>query len=733
MRVENKSSIVRSYTGIDVFRLAAALLIIAIHTSPLADLSGMGDFVLTRVIARVAVPFFFVTSGFFLISRYGYQTEKLYIFIKKTALIYVAAIALYIPVNLYNGYFEMEDLMPNLIKDIVFDGTLYHLWYLPASIIGGAIAWALVKRLDYKRAFAAAGVLYLIGLCGDSYYGLIGRLPVCSGFYALVFQVSDYTRNGIFFAPVFFVLGGFIADSKDSGVGDDQDDAVPRRDPAAGYVLPTVVCLGLMLAEGLILHHFQLQRHDSMYLFLPPCVYFLFSMIMQFRGKRRVWLRDVSLIVYIIHPMMIVVIRMFAKVLHLQTLLVDNSVVHFLAVTVASVAFSVAAAALWGRFGRKRSRHIPDTDRAYIEIDLENLEHNVAVLREAMPPKCELMAVVKAEAYGHGMCGIAVHLDKIGVRAYAVATVDEGIRLRRCGVRGEILILGFTAPERAGELRRYDLSQTLIDYAYACRLNEQARGQRCRVKVHVKIDTGMHRLGFDQDFDQEEILGVFAMEHLAVNGIYTHLCVADSLAEADVRFTRQQIADFYAVLRRLKKEGVRIPKIHIQSSYGLLNYPELKCSYVRAGIALYGVLSSPDAQTKLQLDLRPVLSLKAKVILLRRVPQGESVGYARTFVADRDSVIAILPVGYADGFPRSLSGGGSYVLINGSWAPIVGRICMDQLAVDVTDIADIEVGMTATLIGCDAGGQIAAPDVADDSGSITNELLSRMGSRLARL
>ena len=238
MRVENKSSIVRSYTGIDVFRLAAALLIIAIHTSPLADLSGMGDFVLTRVIARVAVPFFFVTSGFFLISRYGYQTEKLYIFIKKTALIYVAAIALYIPVNLYNGYFEMEDLMPNLIKDIVFDGTLYHLWYLPASIIGGAIAWALVKRLDYKRAFAAAGVLYLIGLCGDSYYGLIGRLPVCSGFYALVFQVSDYTRNGIFFAPVFFVLGGFIADSKDSGVGDDQDDAVPRRDPAAGYVLP---------------------------------------------------------------------------------------------------------------------------------------------------------------------------------------------------------------------------------------------------------------------------------------------------------------------------------------------------------------------------------------------------------------------------------------------------------------------------------------------------------------
>lgn len=185
----------------------------------------------------------------------------------------------------------------------------------------------------------------------------------------------------------------------------------------------------------------------------------------------------------------------------------------------------------------------------------------------------------------------------------------------RCA--GEILILGYTAPERAGEIRRYDLAQTLIDHAYACRLNEQGQ----RIKVHVKIDTGMHRLGFDP-FHIEEILCVFAMERFDVRGIYTHLCAADSLEEEDVCFTRQQIADFYGVLKRLKKEGIRIPKIHIQSSYGLLNYPELKCSYVRAGIALYGVLSTPDAQTRLQPDLRPVLSLKAKVVLIRFVPQG---------------------------------------------------------------------------------------------------------------
>ncbi len=729
MRVEKK---VESYTGIDVFRLVAAVLIITIHTSPLVGLSETGDFILTRIVARVAVPFFFVTSGFFLISRYHYQTAKLCAFVKKTLLIYGAAIVLYIPVNLYNGYFKMEYLLPNLIKDIVFDGTLYHLWYLPASVIGGVIAWGLVKNLDYRKAFAVAAVLYLVGLFGDSYYGVIKNVPIFSGFYALIFQVLDYTRNGIFFAPVFFIMGGFIADYSDRGENKSEivcDQSVRKKSESRCFGLS----MALMLVEGLVLHHFQVQRHDSMYVFLLPCVYFLFLVLLQFRGKRYVWLRDLSLVVYLIHPMMIVVIRMFAKVLHLQGLLVDNSVVHFLAVTVASVAFGAAAVALWGRFGRRRKKRHTDMDRAYIEINLENLAHNVAVLKAAMPSRCELMAVVKAEAYGHGMCEIAVHLDKIGVRAFAVATIDEGIRLRRCGIRGEILILGYTVPERAWELRKYDLAQTLIDYAYACRLNEQG----CRVKVHVKVDTGMHRLGFDAGHHSnthiKEILDVFAMEHFDVKGIYTHLCVADSLEEEDVLFTRQQIADFYGVLKRLKKEGIRIPKIHIQSSYGLLNYPELKCSYVRAGIALYGVLSTPDAQTKLQLDLRPVLSLKTKVVLIRFVPQGESVGYGRTFVADRDSVIAILSIGYADGFPRSLSNRAGYVLINGGCAPIVGRICMDQLAVDVTDIADVEAGMTATLIGYDGGKEIAAPVVADDAGSITNELFSRMGSRLGRI
>lgn len=561
----------KNYTGIDYFRFIAALLIIAIHTSPLGSFSETGDFMLTRIIARVAVPFFFMTSGFFLISRYTCNAEKLGAFIKKTTLIYGVAILLYIPINVYNGYFKMDNLLPNIIKDIVFDGTLYHLWYLPASIIGAAIA----------------------------------------------------------------------------------------------------------------------------------------------------------LIIYTIHPFMIVVIRLFAKLLHLQSLLVENSLVHYIAVCFASVVFAVVITALLSRLKPKKAKHTADTDRAYLEINLNNLEHNVNTLQKAMSPKCELMAVVKAEAYGHGMYEVTTYLEQIGVSSFAVATIDEGIRLRKYGISSEILILGYTAPSRAKELCKYELTQTLIDYRYSLLLNKQGYD----INAHIKIDTGMHRLGFSTE-DKDKILAAFSLKHIKVAGIFTHLCAADSLEENDVAFTNKQIGSFYKVLDWLKSSGLNIPKAHIQSSYGLLNYPELECDYIRVGVALYGVLSSTNDKAKLELDLRPVLSLKAKVVLIRKIKQGESVGYSRAFTATRDSLIAILPIGYADGFPRNLSCGNSYALIGGRQAPIVGKICMDQLAVDVTDIPNVKTGSIATLIGKDGKEEITAPMVAESAESITNELLSRMGHRL---
>lgn len=727
----------KTYAGIDLFRLIAAFLIVAIHTSPLASWSRTADFILTRVIARTAVPFFFTTSGFFLISKYGDSADRLKVFLKRTAVIYAAAILLYIPINIYNGYFAADNLLPELIKDLVFDGTFYHLWYLPASMLGAVIAWYTVKRHGFNRALIITAILYVIGMLGNSYYELVSQMPAIKGFYDLLGQVSDYTRNGIFFAPLFMVLGGWIADRSAK-----KTDASVKTD-----IIFFAVSLALMLGEAMLLRNYALlktelpmnkgladallqrdynaQRNDSMYLFLVPCMYFLFRVLLCFKGKRRREQRSVALIIYIVHPMMIVVVRAAARLLKLWSVLVGNSAVHYLAVSVLSAAFAFAAVLIWGKIRKPAKNHGKGGERAWIETDLNNLAHNVKALRGAMQKGCELMAVVKAEAYGHGAYETAVCLERLGVKAFAVATVEEGIALRKYGISGEILILGYTSPYRAGELKRYRLIQTIIDLKYARALERQ----KVSVAAHIKIDTGMHRLGIDAE-DVRSVERVFSMRHIRVCGIYSHLCCSDSLNEEDVLFTRSQIERFHRLLDRLKEDGFDAGNVHIQSSYGLLNYPELKCDYVRAGIALYGVLSRPDDEVKNPIELRPVLSLKSRVALIREVKKGESVGYGRKFTAERDSLIAILPIGYCDGVPRSLSCKAGQAEIRGETVPVVGRVCMDSLAVDVTDIEDIAVGDIATLISDDPKSPLCAPEVAKRSDSISNELLCRMGARL---
>lgn len=366
-----------------------------------------------------------------------------------------------------------------------------------------------------------------------------------------------------------------------------------------------------------------------------------------------------------------------------------------------------------------------ETERSWIELNIENLKHNVKILTEAMPPECKLMAVVKAQAYGHGACKISTILNKMEIKAFAVATIEEGIQLRKNGIRGEILILGYTNIKRASDLEKFDLIQTLIDFEYAKALNSQ----NFAVKAHIKIDTGMHRLGFSCK-EVLEVKKVFDMKYLNICGIYTHLCCTDSLMPDDIAFTRKQIDNFYRLIEDLKNGKVNIPKVHIQSSYGLLNYPDLTCNYIRVGIALYGVLSSPDDDTNLKLDLRPVLSLKSRVVSIRQVNKGDSVGYGRDFVAERDSRIAIIPIGYGDGFPRNLSNGNGRILVNGHIVPIAGRICMDQLSIDITDVQGVSTGDIATLIGAEEYDDLSASAVAYRSGSISNELLCRMGARL---
>ena len=688
-------------TGIDWLRLAAAILVIAIHTSPLADFNETGDFILTRVLARIAVPFFFITSGYFLLSRYHDSDRKLRHFLKKTGWIYGASILLYLPLNFRNGYFSQSQLLPELLKDLIFDGTMYHLWYLPASMLGMLIAWKLVEKLDFSKGLVMALLLYLVGLFGDSYYVVVEKLPLLKAFYDRLFELFDYTRNGLFFAPVFLILGGFIADER-------------RKLSSVEAGVGFLISLGLLLAEALILHRHGFQRHDSMYVFLLPAMYFLFHLILLWKGRRIPLLRPSSLVVYLIHPLVIAAVWRFSS---------QNSLFHFGLVCLLSLLFSFAMAALWLRFSFKKP-HNPEKDRAYIELNLANLTHNVSVLKAALPANAELMGVVKREAYGHGSYAVATHLEKTGVKAFAVATIDEGIALRRYGIRGEILILGFTDVRRAKELKTYRLTQTLIDFPYAEKLNRQ----KIPVSVHIAIDSGMHRLGLDTD-DLDGVQKLFQMKHLHIQGIFTHLCCADSRKPEDISFTRKQIRSFYGLISQMETAGLPIPKIHLQSSYGLLNYPDLPCDYVRAGISLYGVFSSPDDRTLLQPKLRPVLALKAKVVLIREISRGETVGYGRTFRAERNSRIAILPIGYGDGLPRNLSGK-AMVRISTHLLPVIGRICMDQLAIDLTGADDVSVGDTAILIDNAENSHLLAPNVAALSGSISNELLCRLGARL---
>lgn len=361
-----------------------------------------------------------------------------------------------------------------------------------------------------------------------------------------------------------------------------------------------------------------------------------------------------------------------------------------------------------------------DTGRAWLEIDAGALAHNVRALQGALPEGCRLMAVLKADAYGHGAARMGPFLETLGVTAFAVATVDEGICLREHGVKGTILILGYTDPRQAAELSRFDLTQTVIDLPYAAALNEQGTV----VRVHIKLDTGMHRLGLPYD-RPEELRAVFGMERLRVEGLFTHLCCCDSLLPEDAAFTREQLRWFDAAVEALRQSGLSVPALHVQSSAGLLNYPDVRCDYARAGLALYGAV---EGDTRLRLGLRPVLSLKARVVLVRTVKRGEWVGYGRAFRAARDSRIGILSVGYADGYPRALSEGRGSVLICGHVVPVIGRVCMDQLAVDLTDAAEVEAGDIAALIGAES--PVTAPEVAAAAGTISNELLSCMGSRL---
>ena len=371
-----------------------------------------------------------------------------------------------------------------------------------------------------------------------------------------------------------------------------------------------------------------------------------------------------------------------------------------------------------------------EKSRAWIELDMKHLAHNVAEFKRMLPEDCKMMPAVKANAYGHGASEMAEELQRLGIDAFCVASMEEGIELRRDGIKGEILVLGYTDPAAAKTLLDYQITQTIIDEEYGKQLESYAAKEGGRLPVHIGVDTGMHRLGIPWDA-HERLCAMWKLPHLEVRGVYSHLCVSDGEEEKEIAFTKTQIARFDETVAYLRTQIKKPFAAHLQGSYGVLNYPECHYDYARVGIALYGILSSRTLIPKSAKGLLPVLSLHSVITSIRGLNPGEGAGYGLDFVAAKKSRIAAAAIGYADGIPRNLSGRGM-ALLHGKRVPIVGRVCMDQLLLDVTGVPDAAPEDEVLFIGGQGAEKISAEEFAEWSDTISNEIVSRLGARLGR-
>ena len=340
-------SSVREYGGIDRFRIIAALLIVGVHTYPLSSVSEELNFAVTNILSRIAVPFFLMITGYFVLPQFFCSKDNgnkaLKNVVKKTGLLYVAATLLYLPFSIYAGYYENGNVFVTIVRNLIFDGTFYHLWYLPALIVGMLLLYVLSRKFSLGTVFWVSITLFVFGLLGDSYYGVTLKIPFLKIAYDIGFNVFSYTRNGLFYAPVFLTMGAVIAKKEYS---------FAKWKSLVGFA----VFMILMLAEGFALHYFDYQRHDSMYIFLIPCMFFLFLFLLACKGKSSPILRDISMWVYILHPLFIIGVRGLAKAVGLTGLLVENSVGHFLAVCLLTFACSVVITHLHNRFRSNRLR-----------------------------------------------------------------------------------------------------------------------------------------------------------------------------------------------------------------------------------------------------------------------------------------------------------------------------------------------------------------------------------------
>ena len=368
-------------------------------------------------------------------------------------------------------------------------------------------------------------------------------------------------------------------------------------------------------------------------------------------------------------------------------------------------------------------------NRVYATVNLDAVADNMKEMAGNLPSGTGMIGVVKADGYGHGSVPVAMAVDPY-VRGFAVATVEEGVILRRHGIGKMILVLGVTHPDQYGELIRYQIRPTVFTLRQAERLSELACREGVRAKLHLAVDTGMSRIGMEPDETSAEmVLSMSRLPGIEIEGMFTHFARAD---ERDKESARAQLAAYLNFSELLKSRGIEIPLKHCSNSAGIVEgLPSNSLDLVRAGISIYGLYPSDEVDRE-TVHLTPVMELKSRISYIKTIRPGTPVSYGGTFVARRPTRIATIPVGYGDGYPRSLSSRGS-VLIRGRRAPILGRVCMDQFMVDVTDIPEAEEEDVVTLIGRDGGDQISVEELARLGGGFHYELICDLGKRVPRV
>jgi len=367
--------------------------------------------------------------------------------------------------------------------------------------------------------------------------------------------------------------------------------------------------------------------------------------------------------------------------------------------------------------------------KTWAEIDSSALLHNLNIIKNSAV-NGHVMAVVKADAYGHSAEIIAPLLSKAGVDAFAVSNINEALKLREYGIKEPVLILGYTPIEAAELLFENDIIQSVFSKDYGELLSLQAQKIGANIKVHIKLDTGMARIGFDCRTDDlcgiDDAVKTAMLPNLKVEGLFTHFAVSDRTEDTEDGFTDSQYNRFSKAIKCFKEAGMEGLMCHCHNSAATLLDSDKKSDYLRAGIILYGL--TPNPQLELKEKLIPVMSLRTVVTMVKEISSGDTVSYGRTFKAEKKMKIATLAAGYADGYPRLLSNKG-YVLINGKKAPIVGRVCMDQISVDVSEIPDVKMGDEVLLFGKELPVEILAEMI----GTINYEIVSLISSRVPRI